>query len=303
MMRNSVVPRVEWPTVAMLVFCYGAWGLTTWSLSGAFGWILWPVTVLLITLHASLQHEATHGHPTGREEIDAALVFPALGLFLPFARFRAQHRAHHATDALTDPVLDTESFYVTPEAWARTGRFQRLVLCANNTLIGRLVLGPAIDLVRFYRNEARALLNGDRAVARAWFWHLPAVALVLAWTMLVCDIPLASYAAAAYAAYGLLMLRTFAEHRAHPDVAARSVVIEQRGLLALLFLNNNLHAVHHRHPRAPWYALPRLYARARPGILARNGGYRYDGYAALFRRFAFRPKEPVCHPTPEARHG
>ena len=33
-------------------------------------------------------------------------------------------------------------------------------------------------------------------------------------------------------------------------------VVEACPLLALLYLNNNLHAAHHRWPRLPWYQLP-----------------------------------------------
>ena len=57
------------------------------------------------------------------------------------------------------------------------------------------------------------------------------------------------------------------------------MIIEDRGPLALLFLNNNLHAVHHAHPRLPWYRLPGEYARRRDEFLRRNGGYRYGSYA------------------------
>lgn len=295
--------RVAWPTVGMLGLCYGAWLTATWFLGGENGWVWLPIAALSITLHSSLQHEATHGHPTRIEAVNTALVFPALGLFMPYGRFRALHRAHHATGSLTDPVRDTESFFLTPEAWARTPRPLRLLLNAQNTLVGRLTLGPAITLARFYRGELRALGAGTPGVAGAWLLHVPAVACVLAWTLWVCDVGALTYGLTAYAGYGVLMLRTFAEHRAHPDQDGRSVVIEDRGPLAWLFLNNNLHAVHHRHPGAPWYALPRLYAEARSETLARNGDYRFDNYSVLLCRFAFRTKEPVPHPLREGRHG
>jgi len=296
-------PRVEWPTVGMLGLCYGVWLLATWLMGGDSGWLWLPIVALSITLHSSLQHEATHGHPTGSEAVNAALVFPPLGLFMPYGRFRALHRAHHATEALTDPARDTESFYLAPEVWARASRQLRWLLRAQNTLVGRVTLGPAIALARFYRGELRALRAGAPDVAAAWLLHVASVACVLVWTQVVCGVGAAEYGLAAYAGYGVLMVRTFAEHRAHPDQAGRSVVIEDRGPLALLFLNNNLHAVHHRHPGAPWYVLPRLYADTRSQTLTRNGSYRFDSYGDLLRRYAFRTKEPVAHPLSQARHG
>jgi fatty acid desaturase len=74
------------------------------------------------------------------------------------------------------------------------------------------------------------------------------------------------------------------------------VVIEDRGPLAFLFLNNNLHVVHHMHPRVAWYRLPALYRARADHYLARNDGYRYASYAEVFRRHFLRAKDPVPHP-------
>ena len=74
------------------------------------------------------------------------------------------------------------------------------------------------------------------------------------------------------------------------------MIIEDRGPLAFLFLNNNLHVVHHMHPRTPWYRLPQLYFSNREKYLTRNEGYRYDSYAQIFRRHLLRAKDPVPHP-------
>ena len=56
-------------------------------------------------------------------------------------------------------------------------------------------------------------------------------------------------------------------------VGGRTARIEDRGPLAFLFLNNNLHAVHHMHPTAQWYRLPALYRADRARYLACNEGY------------------------------
>ncbi|MGI9414689.1 MAG: fatty acid desaturase, partial [Hyphomicrobiales bacterium] len=72
----------------------------------------------------------------------------------------------------------------------------------------------------------------------------------------------------------------------------------------LLFLNNNLHAVHHDRPWLAWYQIPAVYRRRRRDVLDGNGNYLIEGYSRLFARYLFRPKEPVAHPlnTPGARH-
>ena len=94
----------------------------------------------------------------------------------------------------------------------------------------------------------------------------------------------------------LLKIRTFLEHQAHERAAARSVIIEDRGPLAFLFLNNNYHAVHHAHPQVVWHKLPQLFRDRRAQFLQRNGGYRYASYADVFAKHLFRTKEPVAHP-------
>ena len=61
--------------------------------------------------------------------------------------------------------------------------------------------------------------------------------------------------------------------------------------MRLLFLNNNLHVVHHENPGVAWYVLPQRFARERAEVLRRNGGYYFSGYGALVWRYGLRPKE------------
>ena len=74
------------------------------------------------------------------------------------------------------------------------------------------------------------------------------------------------------------------------------MVIEDRGLFALIFLNNNLHIVHHMHAAVPWYKLPALYWANKDRYLSRNEGYCYRSYGEIFRRYFWRAKDPVPHP-------
>jgi fatty acid desaturase len=63
-----------------------------------------------------------------------------------------------------------------------------------------------------------------------------------------------------------------------------------------LFLNNNLHVVHHMHPRTAWYRLPALYRSRKDHYLRRNGGYFYASYGQVLRQYFLTPKDPVAHP-------
>ncbi|MEM9126831.1 MAG: fatty acid desaturase, partial [Pseudomonadota bacterium] len=77
---------------------------------------------------------------------------------------------------------------------------------------------------------------------------------------------------------------------------ARTVIVEDRGPLAFLFLNNNLHVVHHMNPKAPWYRLPGLYRTGRERYLTSNEAYVYKSYTEVFRQYFWRSKDPVVHP-------
>jgi fatty acid desaturase len=286
---------VEWPTLALLIAVYALWAIaTTWAAA------LWlPLGMVLATLaiaqHSSLTHEVLHGHPFRNQRLNEATVWPCLGLLVPYARFRDTHLAHHRDALLTDPYDDPESNYLDPVIWARLPRAARALLRFNNTLLGRVTIGPAVGMIAFWRGDWQAIRAGDAIIRRSWLWQLVAIAPVLVWVWL-SPIPIWAYLIAAYAAMSMLKIRTFLEHRAHDRASGRTVVIEDRGPLALLFLNNNYHVVHHMHPRAAWYRLPRLYAQNKAHYLSRNDSYVYASYAQVFRRYFLRAKDPVAHP-------
>jgi len=285
----------EWPTLTLLAACYAVWSVALFWLAP----VALPLAILLVALasalHSSLTHEVIHGHPTDDDRLNQALVWPALGLLVPYRRFRDTHLAHHEDARLTDPYDDPESNYLDPAVWVRLPVWLRLLLRANNTLLGRMTLGPAIGQIAFMAGDWRAIRRGDRAVLWAWLAHLSPLAAVLALVAL-SPMPIWAYAVAVYAGHSLLRIRTFLEHQAHEHTAARTVVIEDRGPLALLFLNNNFHLVHHMHPKVPWFRLPALYAQNAGRYLQRNRGYRYRSYAEIMARHLLRAKDPVPHP-------
>lgn len=287
--------KIEWITLAMLAGCYAVWALGVFVLPQL--WLpLSIVTVMVSTaLHSSLQHEVIHGHPFANQQLNAALVFPALSLCIPYARFRDTHLAHHHDARLTDPFDDPESNFMDGGDWERISPWLQRLLNLNNTLAGRLIVGPVIGHVFWLRGDWAAIRKGDRAVLAGWAWHLPALVLVLV-IVAVSPMPVWAYLLAAYGSLSLLKIRTYLEHQAHEKSRARTVIIEDRGPLALLFLNNNLHVVHHMHPRLPWYRLPRAYRANPQRYLGVNGGYRYRSYLEVFRRYLFAAKDPVPHP-------
>jgi fatty acid desaturase len=287
---------VEWPTLIVFLATYAVWaGATTllWSVHPALAVL---VTALAIAQFSSLQHEVLHGHPFRSAALSEALVFPGLTVFVPYLRFKDLHLQHHFDPNLTDPYDDPESNFVDPAVWAAMPAARRALLRFNNTLAGRMLVGPALSTWALVTGDLAAMARGDARVGLAWALHLPGVALVLGWLWAVGTMPVWAYVLAAYLGWSLLKIRTYLEHRAHDAARARTVVIESRGPLSLLFLNNNFHVVHHMHPGVAWYRLPALYFANRDHYLRRNDGYVFRGYREIFRQFLFRAKDPVPHP-------
>jgi len=288
-------PEFETPTVLLLAATYAVWALGTlvWGQSAALSVLF---TGVAIAQFLSLQHEALHDHPFRNPLLNEALVFPALSVFVPYRRFRATHLQHHHDPALTDPYDDPESNYIDPQVWSDLSPVMRVLWRINNTLLGRILLGPFLGTWAFVSSDARLILRGDGKVLQAWVMNLVGLVPVLVW-LFWAKMPLWGYGLAIYFAMALLKIRTFLEHRAHEAHRARTVIIEDRGPLALLYLNNNFHVVHHMHPAVPWYKLPRLYAKRKAHYLRRNDGYVYRSYAQVFAKYLLRAKDPVPHPV------
>ena len=286
----------DWPTLVVMGVTYLVWGLATvwiatWSIPSAIAFC-----AVAGAQHSSLSHEVLHGHPFRNPVLNAALVFPALTLAVPYMRFRDTHLAHHNDETLTDPYDDPESNYLDPEVWETLPKWRKTLHRLNNTLTGRLILGPVIGQIAFMREDWSLMQKSDQRVLLGWVLHIPAVAVVLWWIASVAAMPVWAWLMSVYLSLSLLKLRTYLEHQSHDRASARTAIVEDRSFFALLFLNNNLHVVHHMHPAVPWYALPELYRTRKSEFLARNLGYRYRGYSDIFRRYLFRAKDPVPHP-------
>jgi fatty acid desaturase len=282
--------RVEWPTVAVAIAIYAGFAAV----------LLWheamPTVVVLGALavlgawYNSLQHEVVHGHPTPWRAVNSTFAAVPLGLVVPFSVYRDTHRAHHLANPLTDPDIDPESFYVSTATWARYGPIRRAAARTMQTLAGRLILGPPIGAVQWWRRIAAVGSGADivRIVG-----HLAAAALVLV-TVHASGLALWVYLVGVVWAGGALsLLRSFAEHRPQDD-GTPSAVVRAGWFFSLLFLNNNLHHTHHVRPGVAWFELPELHTQLDGDRVAAAGAGWYRGYGEVARRYLVRPfDEPV----------
>jgi len=296
---NLKTLKVEWPTVSLILATYLGW-LAVVSLGNTLNPAIWIICIaLLTTLFMSITHEVVHGHPTRNLKLNQLLILMPLGCVIPYERFRDTHIEHHETGELTDPFDDPESWYVTGNQWRNTSWVLQKLLEFNNTLCGRMMIGPMIGMSKFYINEI-ALIVQDKNLRpyliHVWSKHIILCSLLILFILQVTNIPLWQFVCAVYLSVSLLMVRTFLEHQASPDMGERTVVIERNCPLAFLFLYNNLHIVHHQRPGIAWYDLPKTYYNDRENYLALNKSYVYKSYSEIFRKYFFKMKEPVSHP-------
>lgn len=286
----------DWRTLAVFFLTVASWTVLVFYAVPVSEWMKAVLLAPLLTLYSSLQHEMLHGHPFRRRVFNDFLASLPLGVFIPYLRFRDTHLLHHRDTRLCDPYDDPESWYQSSSTWENRNRFSKALFNFNNTLAGRLAIGPVLGFWGFLAWDWRRIRSGERHVFWKWMAHFAAVVPMLWLIANFGSIDVPTYLIAAYGGMSLLMVRTFLEHQAHEHARGRSVIIERGGLFGFLFLNNSLHAVHHAHPRVAWYRLPELFYRNRKRFLAMNGGYRYNTYFEVFQKFLFRQKEPVPYP-------
>ena len=288
---------IEWKTLMLVVGCYGLWIAAGIGWSFSYGWLCLPVLAVLSAFQTSLQHETIHGHPTRWNWLNELLVSVPLAVVFPYRRYRDLHLAHHNDANLTDPYEDPESYFWPLSTFNRMRPFVKRVFAFNNTLVGRLLVGPLLSVIGFGRTEFHRLLVGEPGVRMSWLLHVPGLIVLAFIVTQIFAMPFWMYCLfVVYPAMSLISLRSYAEHQAAENVGGRSAVVESCPSLALLYLNNNLHIVHHASPQTPWYELPALYQERRDQYLAANGHLLFNGYWEIFRRFAFTVKQPVDHP-------
>jgi len=259
------------------------------------------ITLVMTAFQSSLQHEALHGHPTRSTIINEAFAFPAVGIWFPYRRYRTLHLKHHIDPHLTDPLEDPESWYRLSADWSELPPWQKTLLRINATLAGRLIVGPALSWCGLWRSDLKAILEGDTVILREWGLHalglLPVIAILQLTTL-----PIWLYVVlVAYPATSIILVRSFIEHRAARQWPCRTAVVNAGKCMSLLYLNNNLHAVHHREPACAWYRLPQRWREQRTAILRENDGYFIaGGYREVFRTWFMQQREPVVHPLPDS---
>ncbi len=292
--------RLELPTLLVGLLIYALWLGLTFFFHEVPLYLGIPFAGIIVTWQSSLQHECVHDHPSSSRLFNSVFAGWALWLYLPFALYRETHLEHHASEQLTSPTEDCESFYFTADRWQRFGAGRRAFWTMHNTLLGRFLLGPPVVLYRLAAAELALLGRGELVHLPIWLMHAAVVALILWWTGTICELAIWEYLLYfVYPGMSLSLLRSFAEHKPARSQIKRSAIIEAGPAFTLLFLSNNLHLLHHKRPLLPWYKMNAAYKKEREVLLMQNNNLVYAGYSEIVRRFFFHkvasPKHPTVH--------
>ena len=288
---NRAFHHHHWPTWLVWLATWSAWVTLTLYHQAIPILLLAVLGGWVICQYGSLQHEAIHGHLTNTRWLQRLCVGLPLGLVFPLSTYRHSHMQHHGCQRLTEPHEDPESFYHRRQDWQQYPRVLRALLIINQTLLGRLVVGPWIAIVDFCRSQWRAYRTGDRKIRRIWLAHAGGITLVLAWALGPSAMPVWKYLLCfVWPGLSLTLLRSFHEHRAAEVGTGRIQTVEAAWPFRLLFFNNNYHVLHHARPDLPWYRLHRLYWETKERDIAATGRP-FGGYAEIARRFFLAPKD------------
>jgi fatty acid desaturase len=289
--------RHDGPTWVVAAVLYGAWAAVIWFHEALTWWLAAPLGAYLVAWHFSLQHEAIHSFLSAPKWLRWAVVMPPLGLWLPFPLYYEAHRKHHQNTHLTEPGVDTESFYVRQADWPKLSPLRRAALTANQTLAGRVFVGPLLRLEKLVVKEFERLRRGDTSHVVHWIVHVILVAALFGYISGIAGMPWWQYVLfIALPAFGLGWVRSFAEHRYGARPGQRTAITESNPFWSLLFLNNNLHAVHHVFPKMPWWQIPGYWRAHREQVLAHNGNLLFRGYGEIARQWLVKPIFMPPHP-------
>jgi len=282
--------RGEWRTIVVVVAVYGLTILTVMRREVLTPWLTIPFLSVLGAWHLSMQHETIHGHPFRSKLINDAIGSIPVTLWIPYFSFKKDHIEHHQSD-LTHPGLDNESYYVSPEAWARAGKIRRAAYWANRTILFRMFVWTVVSTLTYLWSIIRQMLRGDK---QAWFAmavHAAGLVVVAYLVRSVAGMPLWQFAlGTTYGGRILNAIRPFPEHKYQDGTEIRTAMVMAGPFMSLLMLNNNLHVAHHEQPGVAWYEVPNLSERVNAVERAREVGLLYEGgYAEVFRKFSFKP--------------
>jgi fatty acid desaturase len=288
--------RLEIPTWTLIATVYSGWFALVYFWQDLGPWIATPALIWFTTWYMSLQHELIHGHPTRKPWLNQLFGTLPLAVWYPYGLYRDSHLQHHRNEHLTLPGDDPEAYYFSRASWESLSPAMKAIVRLRNTLPGRMLIGPLLDISATLTGALTALLRGEWRTVGMWGFHGVLLAGLLFWMSLHGLSAGYFILAVSYPALSLTKVRSFYEHRAEHSPQARSTLNEAGFIWRILFLNLNYHLVHHDLPGVPWFSLRRVYFAEREAYIARSEGFVVKGYRQWFRQHTQKPVSVEAHP-------
>lgn len=288
---------IEWQTWLLIAIIYSSWISLVVYFDQTPIWLSTPLLIIVGAWYMSLQHELLHGHPTKKRWLNQLFGILPLAVWYPYIIYRDSHIQHHIDEDLTKPDIDTESNYLAPQKFARLNAIHQLFRLALRTSLGRFTLGPAWAIFHLIKTTLQQFAKGNFNYLFTWIVHLCLLAITLAVVQKYGHIaPWYYVGVIAYFTLGLAMMRSFYEHRPAVNPQDRIVINEAGVFWRLLYLNNNLHSVHHAYPSLPWYAIASVYSQDKSNWQQVNNGFYLNGYAMFLLKHFIKPVDHPEHP-------
>jgi fatty acid desaturase len=302
---------IDWPTLFLAIGVYARFAIVTLHYHTMPWWLVLPLGATIVCLHGSLQHEATHGFPTRWEAVNSFIVGWPLWLWLPYLSYRWTHRTHHIDENLTNPELDPG--IQLPDRRADRRHVAAAPAGAQHDALARRPHGcsarptTASSPGRTSAGGARSALARIEAAALAPARPWPPSSIGCWRCARSRSGPTVAFFA--YPGTALTLVRSYAEHRAAGPVQQRTVICESNFFWSWLFLYNNLHLIHHRHPRLAWHQRPVKYQAEKAQLTPEHGYYRPQRLRRSVRQVVHAPQGTdgasrwSCAPRTSGRRG
>lgn len=293
-LADEVDRSSNWITWIILILVYALFLASTYFHSSIPTLALFLLGGFTIAWFGSVQHELIHDHPSRYTWLNEMLGFPPLNPFLPFKIYKESHILHHQSKPLTMPGEDTESYYLDYYQWENSNRLTKSFWIIYQTFVGRMIFGPVVTTGQFLKEELGLAMRPSRLFT--WVIHLLGC-LVLLQYLIWIELPFWKYLICfVYPGVSLTMMRSYAEHRPAENPMEQSILINAHPFFRLLYLDNNLHLVHHHHQSEPWWRLRQIFEANREEYIKASNGFYYEGYWEIVRKYLFTPRDNPVHP-------
>jgi fatty acid desaturase len=214
----------------------------------------------------SLMHEAAHRtlHPNAAWNNFLGRWLCCM-FIIPFTFFRHCHLKHHKKNRTDDEMWDL--YYKHQNKWLRYGNLYAMMIGLGYLALWLSVILFAIAPALIYsplfkkHKEIRGFLEGSDEIHKIRTEQLESISVII-FQILVLWLLNWDFSSwlILYLVHGFVWSsQNYVNHAFSPrHIIEGAHNLKMPGLIKIIYLNFNIHLIHHRHPQIPWIYLPRF---------------------------------------------